>query len=33
MSKLTKLIDRNKEEISEIAKKLQIEVLGMLKRI
>ncbi|CAD8103798.1 unnamed protein product [Paramecium sonneborni] len=33
MSKLTKLIERNKEEISDLAKKFQIEMLGLLKRI
>ncbi|CAD8205484.1 unnamed protein product [Paramecium pentaurelia] len=33
MSKITKLIERNKEEISDLAKKFQIEMLGMLKRI
>lgn len=33
MSKLTKLIERNKIEVSELAKKLQIEMLSLLKRI
>ncbi|CAD8100190.1 unnamed protein product [Paramecium primaurelia] len=33
MSKLTKLIERNKIEVSDLAKKLQIEMLSLLKRI
>lgn len=33
MPKLMKLIERNKEDASELAKKFQYELLGMLKRI
>ncbi|CAD8188134.1 unnamed protein product [Paramecium octaurelia] len=31
--KLTKLIDRNKEEIIDLVKKFQIKILGFLKRM
>lgn len=33
MPKLSKLIERNKEDVSEMAKKFQYELLGMLKRV